>query len=118
MRKSAILLLTTFCMLSGLMSCQEKFVTSTDLAVDNTQLDLPSSDAGYFHVHILSNRSWTISIESEKDWLHPQQTSGHGTAYPKFTYDSYLGGVDREATIVISCDVKTLRIKVVQPKSE
>ena len=118
MRKSAILLITIFCAIAGLVSCQEKFVTSIDLAVDNLQLDLPSSDAGYFNLHIQSNRAWTIAVESAKDWLHPQQTSGHGTAYPRFTYDSYIGGVDREAVIIISCDVKTLQIKVVQPKSE
>lgn len=118
MRKSIISFITAVFALVGMSSCQEKFVTSVALAVDNVQIDLPSSDEGYFNLHILSNRSWTISIESERDWLHPECTSGQGTAYPRFTYDSYEGAVDREATIVISCDVKTLRIKVVQPKSE
>ena len=102
----------------GLVSCQKEFVTSVALAVDQTQIDLPGSDAGYFNLHILSNRAWTIKVESERDWLHPETKAGKGTAYPKFTYDGYVGAVDREATIVIACDVKTLRIKVVQPKSE
>lgn len=118
MRKSFIILITAICSLLFMTSCQKKFVTSTALAVDNLQLDLPSSDAGYFNLHILSNREWTIDIVSDRDWLHPETRSGEGTAYPKFTYDAYTGAVDREATIVISCDVKTLRVKVVQPKSE
>jgi hypothetical protein len=118
MRKSVISLIIALIALTGLVSCQQKFVTSVDLAVDQTQIDLPGSDAGYFNLHILSNRTWTITVESERDWLHPETKEGKGTAYPKFTYDAYVGAVDREATIIIACDVKTLRIKVVQPKSE
>lgn len=102
----------------ALFACQKPYETTLDLAVDSTTLKLPSCEEGYFYMHIVSNRSWTLSIEAEKDWLHPEQTSGTGTAYPKFVFDSYAGAIDREATIVISCDVKTIRVKVIQPKSE
>lgn len=102
----------------GLASCDKPFESSIDLAVDAETIKLPSCDEGYFYMHVASNRDWTLSIESEKDWLHPEQSSGHGTAYPKFNYDSYVGAIDREAEIVLSCDVKTIRVKVIQPKSE
>lgn len=118
MRTSAKIFITALCAMVLTVACQEKFVTSIDLAVDNVQLDLPSHEAGYFNLHILSNRAWKIAVDSKKDWLHPEDSTGFGTAYPKFTYDSYVGAVDREATIIISCDVKTLEVKVVQPKSE
>ena len=101
-----------------LSSCEKAYQSTLDLAVDSTELKLPSSEAGYFYLHIASNRNWTLSVEAEKDWLHPQQTSGNGTAYPKFTYDAYTGAIDREATLVISCDVKTIRLNVTQPRSE
>lgn len=99
-------------------SCNKKFETSIALAVDNEELRLSSADAGYFYLHVTSNRSWTISIEADSDWLHPEVTSGEGIQYPKINYDAYVGGVDREATLVVSCDVKTCRIRVIQPNSE
>lgn len=99
-------------------SCSKKFETSIDLAVDNEELHLTSSDAGYFYLHITSNRSWTLAVEAESDWLHPEVASGSGTQYPKINYDSYVGGIDREAILVVSCDVKECRIRVIQPNSE
>ena len=112
------LIISLFLAFAALVSCNKPFESAIDLAVDAETLKLPSCDEGYFYMHIMSNRSWTISVESEKDWLHPEQTSGSGTAYPKFTYDAYVGAIDREATIVVSCDVKTIRVTVIQPKSE
>lgn len=114
MKKLAVFIIA----IVALLGCNKPYVTALDLAVDSETLNLPSSDAGYFYMHIASNRSWTLSIDAEKDWLHPEQTSGSGSAYPKFTYDAYVGAIDREAKIVISCDVKTITVNVVQPKSE
>lgn len=111
-------LFAIFIALMALVSCQKPYASRIDLAVDSETLKLPSYEAGYFYMHVAANRDWALSVESEKDWLHPEQTSGSGTGYPRFTYDAYVGAVDREATIVVSCDVKTIRVKVIQPKSE
>ncbi|MBR0245223.1 MAG: BACON domain-containing protein [Bacteroidales bacterium] len=111
-------LVILFVAVIALFACQKPYETTLDLAVDSTTLKLPSCDKGYFYMHIISNRDWTLSVEADKDWLHPEQTSGTGTAYPKFVFDAYVGAIDREATIVVSCDVKTIRVKVIQPKSE
>lgn len=111
-------LIALLSVIMALAACQKPYESTIDLAVDSETLKLPSSEAGYFYMHIASNRAWNISIESEKDWLHPEQTSGTGAAYPKFNFDAYVGAVDREAVIVVSCDVKSLRVTVVQPKSE
>ena len=114
MKKLAALLIV----FAALFGCSKPYASKIDLAVDSERLLLPSSAEGYFYMHIASNRDWTLSIESDKDWPHPEQTSGSGTAYPKFHYDAYSGAVAREARIVISCDVKTLTVTVVQPQSE
>ena len=114
MKKLAVLVIA----IVALMGCDKPFVSSIELAVDSETIKLPSSDDGYFYLHIASNRDWTLAVESDKDWLHPEQTSGSGTAYPKFNYDAYIGAIDREARIVISCDVKTVTVNVIQPKSE
>lgn len=111
-------ILAILVVLTALVSCQKPYASTLDLAVDSETLKLPSFEEGYFYLHIASNRDWTLSIESDKDWLHPEQASGTGPGYPRFIYDAYVGAVDREAVIVISCDVKTIRVKVVQPKSE
>ncbi len=111
-------LLVLFFVSAALFACQKPYETTLDLAVDSTTLKLPSVEEGYFYMHIASNRSWALSVEAERDWLHAEQTSGTGTAYPKFTYDAYTGAIDREASIIVSCDVKTIRVKVIQPKSE
>ena len=103
---------------AALIGCNKPYVSQIDLAVDSERLLLPSSEGGYFYMHIASNRDWTLSIESDKDWLHPEQTSGSGTSYPRFTYDAYSGAVAREAKMIISCDVKTITVTVVQPQSE
>lgn len=114
MKKLAVILIA----LASLVGCNKSFTSSIELAVDSETLNLPSSEAGYFYMHIASNRDWTLTVEADKDWLHPEQTSGSGTAYPKFNYDAYVGAIDREAKIIISCDVKTITVTVVQPKSE
>lgn len=116
--KKLTILLIALSALATLVSCDKGYKTTIGLAVNAETLKLPSSEAGYFYMHIASNRDWNLYVEQNNDWLHPEQTSGSGTAYPKFNYDAYVGAIDREAEIVLSCDVKTIRIKVIQPKSE
>ena len=82
MRKIVAILIALAC----LASCQKPYAPALELAVDSETLKLPSCEAGYFYTHVASNRSWTLSVEAEKDWLHPEQTSGNGTAYSERFY--------------------------------
>ena len=112
--------LTSLCLAALMLAagaCTEKFETSVKLGVDHEQLNLPSSEAGYFYFHITSNTSWKITVDPDDGWLRTDKRSGKGIAYPKFTYDENTEPEGRQTSIVVTAGKTVRRVLVVQPNA-
>lgn len=96
-------------------SCQEKWTSSNELGVNETRLNINSTDEGSFVFPVYSGTSWTLSILQGEDWLVPQAFSGQGSGYIDFvyTYNSQMNA--RVAKFLLKASTgKEITVYVVQ----
>ena len=121
MKRFTILLCALAILATG---CAKKWEWSVPLAVNSTDVNIPSNLAGHIYIPIYSTVTWNLSFEyvdSEAEWLHPDMTSGKGyNVCVRVEYDANPQPQQREAYAVIvptdtSTGAETIRIHLTQP---
>ena len=122
MRKTITILLAIG-LAFGLVSCQKKFVTSIDLAVDYSDetggMVLTKNTADTCYIHVTSNTDWkaglTFSQEGEP-WCRLDKKEGHGSAWIPFIYQANESGAERAVIFNIETSSKAIKFTISQPK--
>ena len=86
MRNLINILLTVFLLAGAATSCQEEWKSSNELGVNETRLNINTTDEGTFTLPVYSGISWTMNVIQGEDWLSPGSFSGEGIGYIHFTY--------------------------------
>lgn len=123
MRKTITILLMTVGLAFVLASCQKKFVTSIDLAVDYSDetggMVLTKNTADSCYIHVTSNTDWKASLtfsQEEQQWCRLEQKEGHGSAWIPFIYQANESGAERAVIFNIETSSKAIKFTISQPK--
>ena len=67
-------------------SCQEKWTSDNELGVNDTRLNIDTTDEGIFTFPVYSGQEWAVVMTQGEEWLTPDIRSGKGIGYVQFTY--------------------------------
>ena len=85
--KRLINILVAVVLLAGAAtSCQKEWKSSNELGVNETRLNINTTDEGTFTLPVYSGISWIMNVIQGEDWLSPGSFSGEGIGYIHFTY--------------------------------
>lgn len=122
MRKTITILLAIG-LVFVLASCQKKFVTSIDLAVDYSDetggLVLTKNTADTCYIHVTSNMDWKAGLtfpQDEQQWCRLDKKEGHGIDWIPLIYQANESGVERTAVFNIETSSKSIKFTISQPK--
>ena len=122
MRKTITILLTLG-LVFVLASCQEKFVTAMDLAVDYSDatggMVLTKNTADTCYIHVTSNMDWKACLtfpQEDQQWCRLDKNEGHGIAWIPLIYQANESGIERTAVFNIETSSKSVKFTISQPK--
>lgn len=123
MRRTIYILAALSLAIVTLASCQKKFVTAIDLAVDYSDeaggLVLTKSVADTCYIHITSNTAWkaSLSFPSADDlWCSLGQSAGEGSAWIELASKANESGNERTAVLRVESASKNVEFTITQPK--
>lgn len=120
-------LLITICAVMAIIatSCRKEWEWSVPLAVNSTELNIPSNLAGYIYVPVYSTITWQVGFDfgDGPQWLHADRTSGKGyNVCIKVDYDANPNPEERSADMIISpknsSKVQPITIHLTQPATK
>lgn len=97
-----------------LVSCNKPYQTTLELAVNQENIQLPSSLGGHCYITVFSNTSWNIELQPAVDWARLDVSNGSGIGYVRFEYDDNLSSEQRSVDAVVTGSGKTCRITITQ----
>lgn len=122
MRKTVTILLALG-LVFALASCQEKFVTAIDLAVDYSDetggMVLTKNTADICYIHVTSNTDWKAGLtfpQGDQQWCHLDRKEGHGTDWIPLAYQANETGIERTVVFNIETSSKAMKFTISQPK--
>lgn len=86
MKRLINILLAVVLLAGAATSCQKEWKSSNELGVNETRLNINTTDEGTFTLPVYSGISWTMNVIQGEDWLLPGSFSGEGIGYIHFTY--------------------------------
>ena len=86
MKRLIHILLAVVLLAGAATSCQKEWKSSNELGVNETRLNINTTDEGTFTLPVYSGISWTMNVIQGEDWLSPGSFSGEGIGYIHFTY--------------------------------
>ena len=86
MKRLINILLAVVLLAGAATSCQKEWKSSNELGVNETRLNINTTDEGTFTLPVYSGISWTMNVIQGQDWLSPGSFSGEGIGYIHFTY--------------------------------
>ena len=86
MKRLINILLAVVLLAGAATSCQKEWKSSNELGVNETRLNINTTDEGTFTLPVYSGISWTMNVIQGEDWLSPGSFSGEGIGYIHFTY--------------------------------
>ena len=86
MKRLINILLAVVLLAGAATSCQKEWKSSNELGVNETRLNINTTDEGTFTLPVYSGLSWTMNVIQGEDWLSPGSFSGEGIGYIHFTY--------------------------------
>lgn len=112
-----------------LAGCTKKWEWTVPLAVNSTEVNIPSNLSGHIYIPIYSTVTWDLSFDYGEgyegpEWLHPDITSGKGyNVCVRVEYDANPFHDERTAEAVIiprdtSTGAETIRIRLIQPATK
>ena len=112
-----------------LAGCTKKWEWSVPLAVNSTEVNIPSNLSGHIYIPIYSTVTWVLDFDYGEgyegpEWLHPDMISGKGyNVCVRVEYDANPYHEARVAEAVISplessAGVETIRIRLTQPATK
>lgn len=115
MRNLINILLTIFLLAGAATSCQKEWKSSNELGVNETRLNINTTDEGAFTLPVYSGISWTMNVIQGEDWLSPGSFSGEGIGYIHFTYAANAETKARVAKVQLKASTgKEIIVVVVQ----
>ena len=86
MKRLINILLAVVLLAGAATSCQKEWKSSNELGVNETRLNINTTDEGTFTLPVYSGISWIMNVIQGEDWLSPGSFSGEGIGYIHFTY--------------------------------
>ena len=115
MRKLINMIMAAFVILTSAASCQDEWKSSNELGVNETRLNINTTDEGVFTLPVYSGTSWTMNVIQGEDWLSPGSFSGEGIGYVNFTYSANADTKARVAKVQLTASTgKEIVVTVVQ----
>ena len=109
------MIMAAFVILTSAASCQDEWKSSNELGVNETRLNIHTTDEGTFTLPVYSGLSWTMTVTQGEDWLTPGTFDGEGIDYIHFTYAANAGTKARVAKVLLTASTgKEIIIFVVQ----
>lgn len=114
MRKLIYMILSAAVLMTA-ASCQEKWTSDNELGVNDTRLNIRTTDEGTFTFSVYSGTDWTLTVTQGEDWLIPRTGSGNGIGYVEFAYTYNPGTSARVAKFTLKASTgKEIEVCVVQ----
>ena len=115
MRKLINILLAVLFLAGAATSCQEEWKSSNELGVNETRLNINTTDEGTFTLPVYSGISWIMKVIQGGDWLSPGSFSSEGIGYINFTYAANAETKARVAKVQLKASTgKEIIVAVVQ----
>lgn len=115
MKRLINILLAVLLIAGAATACQEEWKSSNELGVNETRLNINTTDEGTFTLPVYSGMSWTMDVIQGEDWLSPGSFSGEGIGYINFTYAASAETNARVAKVQLkSASGKEIIVVVVQ----
>lgn len=115
MRKYIYMVMSAIVMMTSAVSCEQEFRSSNELGVNDTRLNISTTDEGTFTLTVYSGYSWTMTVTQGEDWLSPGTFSCEGIGYVQFTYTANADTKARVAKVLLKASTgKEIIVSVVQ----
>lgn len=114
MRKLIYMIISALLLMS-VTSCQDEWKSANELGVNDTRLNISTTDEGTFTLPVYSGYSWTVTLTQGEDWLTPDISSGEGMGYVQFAYSANDATTARVAKVLLKASTgKEIIVTVVQ----
>ena len=109
------MVIAVLCVTITAASCQKEWKSSNELGVNDTRININTTDEGTFTLPVYSGLSWTMTLIQGEDWLSPGSLSAEGIQYIDFTYSANASTKARVAKIQLNASSgKEIIVYVVQ----
>ena len=115
MRKLINMILAALITVLTAASCQKEWKSAIELAVNDTRININTTDEGTFTLPVYSGLSWTMSLIQGEDWLAPGNFSAEGMKYIEFIYSANADTKARVAKVQLTASSgKEIIVYVIQ----
>ena len=115
MRKFIYMVMSALVIATAAVSCEQEWKSSNELGVNDTRLNISTTDEGTFTLPVYSGHSWTMTVTQGEDWLSPGSFSGEGVGYVQFVYAANGDTKARVAKVLLKASTgKEIVVSVVQ----